>query len=74
MIRKSILKSSLSFATCLFLVACNKGSNPTDGAPPPANIILSGNAGLLRVDNPNAFVWPRQSSLKLIRNCASPEP
>jgi cobalt-zinc-cadmium efflux system membrane fusion protein len=55
MIRKLVTKSCCSLATCLVLVACNKSSNPTDGAPPPAQIISNGNAGLVRVDNPERF-------------------
>jgi cobalt-zinc-cadmium efflux system membrane fusion protein len=55
MIRKSILKSCSSLATVLLLVACNKSSNPSDGAPPPAQVISSGNASLIRVDNPERF-------------------
>ena len=55
MIRRPILKSCSSLATALLLVACNKSSNPADGAPPPAQVISSGNAGLVRVDNPERF-------------------
>jgi membrane fusion protein, heavy metal efflux system len=55
MIRKPILKSCSALATVLSLVACNKSSNPADGAPPPAQVISSGNAGLVRVDNPERF-------------------
>jgi membrane fusion protein, heavy metal efflux system len=52
---RTILKPSLSLATCLLLVACNKSPNPADGAPPPAQVISNGNAGLVRVDNPERF-------------------
>jgi membrane fusion protein, heavy metal efflux system len=55
MIRKPILKSCSALATVLSLVACNKSSNPVDGAPPPAQVISSGNAGLVRVNNPERF-------------------
>ena len=55
MIRKSILNSCSTLATCILLVACNKSSNPVDGAPPPAQVISSGNTGLVRVDNPERF-------------------
>ena len=55
MIHTSILKSCSSLATCLLLVACNKSSNPTDGVPPPAQVISNSNAGMVRVDNPERF-------------------
>jgi len=54
--RKSILHSCSSLATCLLLIACNsKASNPADGAPPPAQIVPTGNMGLITVDRPEQF-------------------
>ena len=55
MIRKSILKSCSSLATCLLLVACHKSSNPADGAPPQAQVVPTGNMSLVTVDNSERF-------------------
>lgn len=55
MIRKPILISCSSLVTCLLFVACNKASNPADGAPPQAQVIPTGNMGLVTVDNPERF-------------------
>lgn len=64
MIRKSMLKPGSGLATCLLLLACNKSSNPADGAPPPAQVISSGNAGLVRVDNPERFRLARAEQIE----------
>lgn len=43
------------FVACLLLTACEKKSNPADGAPPPAQVIESGNNDVVRVDKPEQF-------------------
>jgi len=55
MMSESILKAIFCLAVCLVLAACEKKSNPADGAPPPAQVIQVGNEGLVTVDNPEQF-------------------
>jgi cobalt-zinc-cadmium efflux system membrane fusion protein len=55
MMSKSVLKAIFCLAGCLLLAACEKKSNPADGAPPPAQVIQVGNEGLVTVDNPEQF-------------------
>jgi len=55
MMSESILKAIFCLAVCLMLAACEKKSNPADGAPPPAQVIQVGNEGLVTVDNPEQF-------------------
>jgi cobalt-zinc-cadmium efflux system membrane fusion protein len=55
MMSESVLKAILCLAVCLFLAACEKKSNPADGAPPPAQVIQVGNEGIISVDDPEQF-------------------
>jgi cobalt-zinc-cadmium efflux system membrane fusion protein len=55
MMSKSVLKAIFCLAGCLLLAACEKKSNPADGAPPSAQVIQVGNEGLVTVDNPEQF-------------------
>jgi len=52
--KKAILQF-VCLASCMALIACEKKSNPADGAPPPAQVISTGSTGLVRVDNPERF-------------------
>jgi membrane fusion protein, heavy metal efflux system len=42
-------------AACLFLTACAKKFNPANGAPQPVQVIESGNADVVTVNNPQQF-------------------
>ncbi|MGA7318363.1 MAG: efflux RND transporter periplasmic adaptor subunit [Silvibacterium sp.] len=55
MMSKSVLITVCGLIACLALTACEKKSNPADGAPPPAQVIQVGNEGLVTVDNPEQF-------------------
>lgn len=54
MTSKSILGFSC-LAACMALTACEKKSNPGEGAPPPAQVIENGNSGIVNVDKPEQF-------------------
>lgn len=54
MTSKLILRLSC-LAACMALTACEKKSNPADGAPPPAQVIENGNNGIVNVDKPEQF-------------------
>jgi cobalt-zinc-cadmium efflux system membrane fusion protein len=55
MMSKSVLIAVCCLTACLALTACEKKSNPADGAPPPAQVLQVGNEGLVTVDNPEQF-------------------
>jgi cobalt-zinc-cadmium efflux system membrane fusion protein len=55
MMHKSVLRSVGSLAICLSLVACGKKFDPSDGAPPPAQAVQTGDMGLVTVDKPDQF-------------------
>jgi cobalt-zinc-cadmium efflux system membrane fusion protein len=55
MMSKSVLITVCCLIACLALTACEKKSNPADGAPPPAQVVQVGNEGLVTVDNPEQF-------------------
>jgi len=42
-------------AACIALTACEKKSEPTDGAPPPAQVVENGNNSIVNVDKPEQF-------------------
>ena len=52
---KSSLQSISCFALCLALTACEKKFDPAQGAPPPAQVVPSGNNSIVTVDNPEQF-------------------
>lgn len=52
---RSIFKYGCCLAACLLLTACEKKSNPADGAPPPAQVIESGNNDTVSVEKPEQF-------------------
>ena len=52
---RSIFQLGCGLAACLLLTACEKKSNPADGAPPPAQVIQSGNNDVVSVDKPEQF-------------------
>jgi cobalt-zinc-cadmium efflux system membrane fusion protein len=51
---KSILHLSL-LTVCIALTACEKKSNPSEGAPPAAQVIENGNNTVVNVDKPEQF-------------------
>jgi len=55
MIRRVILKPFCCFAVCLSLGGCEKKFNPADGAAPAAQVVETGNPGIVNVDNPEQF-------------------
>jgi membrane fusion protein, heavy metal efflux system len=61
---KSILSSCSGLAACLLLTACNKTSNPADGAPPSVQVIPTGNMGLISVSNPERFSLATASQIE----------
>jgi membrane fusion protein, heavy metal efflux system len=52
---KLILQFSVLTASMALMACERKSSNQANGAPPPAQVISAGNAGLIRVDNPERF-------------------
>lgn len=55
MIHKYILRSAYCLATCFSLAACGKKSNPAEGAPPPAQVVESDSASVVKVEKPEQF-------------------
>jgi len=55
MIRRSLLQCCLGLLICLSLTACKKEFNPSDGAPPAAQVVPSGDMSLVSVDKPDLF-------------------
>lgn len=52
---RTLLRSILCLATSLSLVACGKKFDPAQGAPSATQVIESGNADVVAVDNPQDF-------------------
>jgi len=52
---RTILRSLYCLIACFALIACEKKFNPADGAPPAAQVIPSGDASVVIVDNPEQF-------------------
>ncbi|MGA9062900.1 MAG: efflux RND transporter periplasmic adaptor subunit [Terracidiphilus sp.] len=55
MMNASILKAVGCLAACLALAGCGKKFNPESGAASPAQVIETGNAGLVTVDHPEQY-------------------
>ena len=55
MIRRSLLQCCLGVIVCLSLTACKKEFNPSEGAPPAAQVVPSGDMSLVSVDKPDLF-------------------
>jgi len=55
MIRKSVLKSPAFLVACLALTACEKKFDPSDGAPPAAQVVPAGDMSFVSVDKPDQF-------------------
>ncbi len=55
MINTSVLKTLCCVAACLALAGCEKKFNPASGAASPAQVVETGNAGLVSVGNPDQF-------------------
>src|SRR3984957_19172044 len=55
MTRKSFFILFLCLALHASLTACKKESNPADGAPPPAQVVPTGDMSLVSVDKPEQF-------------------
>ena len=49
------MKTACCLAACLALAGCGKKFNPASGAASPAQVVETGNAGLVTVDNPEQF-------------------
>jgi cobalt-zinc-cadmium efflux system membrane fusion protein len=64
MTSKSILKSVCCLAVCMSLAACEKKFNPTDGAPPPAQALPTGDMSLVTVDKPDQFPLVRADQIE----------
>jgi cobalt-zinc-cadmium efflux system membrane fusion protein len=46
---------NLTLVACLLLSGCQKKFNPTDGAPPQAQVVSAGDMSLVTVDKPDQF-------------------
>lgn len=55
MTSKSVLRSFCCLAVCISLSACEKKFNPSDGAPPAAQAVQTGDMSLVTVDKPEQF-------------------
>jgi len=55
MTSKSLLMSAGCVVACLSLVSCSKKFNPADGAPPPVQVVQTGDMSLVTVDKPDQF-------------------
>ena len=55
MTKPSTLKIACCIAACLALAGCGKKFNPASGAAQPAQVIETGNAGLVTVDHPEQY-------------------
>ena len=49
------VKTATCLAICVALAGCAKKFDPADGAPPPAQVVPSGNMSLVSVDRPEQF-------------------
>lgn len=52
---RGLVKSAACLAVCLSLAACEKKFNPGDGAAPQPQVVETGNAALVSVDNAQQF-------------------
>jgi cobalt-zinc-cadmium efflux system membrane fusion protein len=52
---KPALQTVCCLGLCFALTACEKKFNPSDGAPPDAQVVSTGNASIVTVDNPEQF-------------------
>ena len=55
MMNTSVLKTLCCVAVVWRLAGCGKKFNPASGAASPAQVVETGNAGLVNVDNPDQF-------------------
>lgn len=55
MTKPPALKIACSIAACLALAGCGKNFNPASGAAQPAQVIETGNAGLVTVNHPEQY-------------------
>jgi cobalt-zinc-cadmium efflux system membrane fusion protein len=55
MMTAHVLKTICCLAACLALAGCEKKFNPASGAASPAQVIETGDAGLINVDHPDQF-------------------
>ena len=55
MMTAHVLKTMCCLAACLALAGCEKKFNPASGAASPAQVIETGDAGLINVDHPDQF-------------------
>ena len=55
MTRTSLFLTAGSLAGCLFLSGCKKEFKPSDGAPPQADVVKTGDMSLVTVDKPDQF-------------------
>jgi len=53
--RTSLFLTAGSLAGCLFLSGCKKEFKPSDGAPPQADVVKTGDMSLVTVDKPDQF-------------------
>jgi cobalt-zinc-cadmium efflux system membrane fusion protein len=52
---RSLFITTACLAVLVSLTACKKESNPSDGAPPSATVVPTGDMSLVSVDKPNLF-------------------
>ena len=55
MTKTSLFRSSCFLATWLALAGCKKNFDPASGAASPAQVVETGNAGLVTVDHPDQY-------------------
>ena len=51
----SLLKTACFLTALLALAGCKKSFNPASGAASPAQVVQTGNGGLITVDHPEQF-------------------
>ena len=64
MTRNDCLMAVGCLAACVSLAACEKKFNPSEGAPPSAEVVPNGNMALVSVDNPERFSLTTAEELK----------
>ncbi len=55
MMNAAVLKTTCCLAACLALAGCEKKFDPANGAAPSAQVVETGNAGLVSVDHPEQY-------------------
>jgi cobalt-zinc-cadmium efflux system membrane fusion protein len=55
MMNAPVLKTVCCLAACLALAGCKKNFDPASGAASPAQVVETGNAGLVSVDHPEQY-------------------